>query len=243
MCATSRFTRSSITLVALLFAAVPRPALAGLVDAAPALRLLHREDFKDATLADWVVEQLPGGKVAAGGGVLSIEDKEGCTVWLKQRLETPIRIRYSVTIVNRGGPFDRVSDLNCFWLASDPRAPLDFFRSGHGRTGRFSTYDHLLTYYVGCGGNENTTTRFRRYSGDGARPLLPEHDLREREFLLEGNRCYAIEIVADGSRVVFRRDGRVLFDWKDEKPLSAGWFGFRTVQSHLEIRDFIVDRP
>ena len=35
---------------------------------------------------------------------------------------------------------------------------------------RSATYDTLRTYYVGYGGNANTTTRFRRYDGTGARP-------------------------------------------------------------------------
>ena len=43
---------------------------------------------------------------------------------------------------------------------------------------RFAAYNDLKTYYVGLGGNRNTTTRFRRYIGDPeTRPLLPEHDL------------------------------------------------------------------
>ena len=34
------------------------------------------------------------------------------------------------------------------------------------RSGTFAEYNDLLTYYVGLGGNRNTTTRFRRYIGD-----------------------------------------------------------------------------
>ena len=41
------------------------------------------------------------------------------------------------------------------------------------RSGAFADYNDLLTYYVGLGGNRNTTTRFRRYIGDPVlRPLL-----------------------------------------------------------------------
>ena len=101
----------------------------------------------------------------------------------------------------------------------------------------------MKTYYVGCGGNGNTTTRFRRYDGRGARPLLPEHDHQEKAALLEGGRAYVIEITVDGKgRTTWARDGKVWFDFTDAEPLREGWFGFRTVWSRIEIRDFSVER-
>lgn len=204
--------------------------------------LLVRDNF-DKDLGLWVVEQMPGGRVAAENGALVIEDKGGCTVWLKQSLSAPVRIRYKVTMISAKGPLDRVSDLNCFWMATDPRAPADFFAPTTGRTGAFATYDMLRTYYVGCGGNTNTSTRFRRYEGNGSRPLLPEHDLSAARYLLEGNREYQIEILADGEWIEYRRDGELFFRWRDPAPLKEGHFGFRTVWSHQRIRDFQVSRP
>jgi hypothetical protein len=191
----------------------------------------------------WIVEQMPGGKVTIGGRALVIEDTGGCTVWWREKLTAPVVISYEATIVDAGGLHDRVSDLNCFWMASDPRRD-DLFAPGHGRTGKFEDYDALRTYYVGQGGNTNTTTRFRRYAGGGAKPLLPEHDKRERAFLLEGNRPYLIKLMAlaDGT-VRYYRDGELIFDFKDPAPLTAGWFGFRTVHSHLRIRNFKIERP
>jgi len=191
----------------------------------------------------WVVEQMPGGRCVIGGGVLTIDDAAGCTVWWREQLSAPVVITYEATVIDAGGPHDRVSDLNCFWMATDPRAP-DLFAPGQGRTGKFEEYDGLRTYYVGQGGNENTTTRFRRYSGDGAKPLRPEHDRREPALLLEGNRPYLIQlmVLADGT-VRYLRDGKVIFDYVDPAPLREGWFGFRTVHSHLRIRDFQISRP
>lgn len=197
-------------------------------------------------LAEWVVEQRPGGTVRADGGVLVIDDKGGCTVWRREPLRAPVRIRYLVTM--RGKPAEGrvVSDLNCFWMATDPRVAggggEKFFGPESGRDGSFASYDRLRTYYVGCGGNSNTTTRFRRYDGAGARPLLPEHDLRGAEVLLEDGREYAIEIVvtAEG-RTTWARDGVVVFVYDDPEPLREGWFGFRTVWSRMEVRDFRVE--
>ena len=192
----------------------------------------------------WVIEQQPGGTVRIGGGVLEIEDVAGCTVWWRQRLTVPVVIRYEATVVSAGGPHDRVSDLNCFWMATDPRSPDDLFFPGHGRTGKFTDYDRLRTYYVGQGGNTNTTTRFRRYAGDGTKPLAPENDRREKSVLLEGNRPYRIMVMAlaDGT-VRYYRDDVLIFECKDPAPLRSGWFGFRTVDSHLRIRNFSIARP
>jgi hypothetical protein len=198
-------------------------------------RLLFADDFR-GDLSRWVIEQQPGGNVSAQDGRLVISDRGGCTVWWRQRLEGNLAISYEATVSSAA----RVSDLNAFWMASDPSRRGDFFAAGHGRDGRFDTYNGLLTYYVGCGGNNNSTTRFRRYSGDGARPLLPEHDLRAARFLLEADRAYRIELIACGDRVQYVRDGEVVFDVVDSEPLRAGWFAFRTVDSHIEIRDFRV---
>lgn len=187
-------------------------------------------------LSQWLVEQMPGGRVATHGDALVIEDAAGCTVWWREKLHAPVEISYDVTVIARGGPHDRVSDVNCFWMATDPRAP-DTMPAG--RSGKFKDYDSLRTYYVGMGGNDNTTTRFRRYAGDGTKPLLPEFDRREDRFLLEPNRTYRLRIVARDGVAEFWRDGERVFSFRDPAPLVSGWFGLRTVQSHLEIRNFI----
>ena len=206
------------------------------------------DDFR-VGLAKWVVEQQLGGTVEARDGVLRIDDRGGCTVWLRQPLRAPLRIRYLVTV--RGGRRDAEtrgpSDLNCFWMATDPRGgagEAGFFAADKtGRDGSFASYDGLRTYYVGYGGNHNTTTRFRRYDGAGARPLLPEHDLGEPRHLLDEGREYRIEItVAADGRTTWARDGEVLFDYADPEPLREGWFGLRTVWARLEVREFVVER-
>ncbi len=218
-------------------------ALAGCVTATePAVtpgRVLHADDFRGG-LAQWVVEQQPGGTVTAEDGRLIIADQGGCTVWFKACLTAPIVITYTVRMSSAA----RVSDLNCFWMASDPARPDDLFAAGHARTGKFATYDTLRTYYVGYGGNANTTTRFRRYDGTGARPLAAEHDLGGAAYLLKPDHAYRIMLIAtaDG-RVQYVRDGAVIFDVRDPAPLRSGWFGFRTVLSRMEVSEFRVYEP
>lgn len=196
----------------------------------------HTDDFRSG-LKNWIVEQQPGGHVTAENSLLTITDEAGATVWFREKLRAPVTIRYEATL----SPDARVSDLNCFWLASDPSHPDDLFFNGHKRTGAFATYDSLRTYYVGYGGNANTTTRFRRYDGSGARPLLPEHDLSDKKFLLEPGRTYKIELRARDGLVEFLRDSEVIFTYRDPAPLTEGWFGFRTVKSKIEIKNFRVD--
>lgn len=192
-----------------------------------------------SSLDSWVIEQMPGGNVRAENGALVIEDAAGCTIWYRERLTAPVEISYDVTVVSRGGPHDRVSDVNCFWMASDPKSPEALPR---GRSGKFADYDSLQTYYVGMGGNNNTTTRFRRYAGGGNKPLLPEHDRGEPQFLLQPNKTYRIRLVARDGVAEFWRDGEKIFSYRDSTPLTTGWFAVRTVQSHLEIRNFRVSQ-
>lgn len=196
-----------------------------------------------ATAPEWKIEQVAPGTAIQREGVLVIQDTGGCTAWWPERLVAPVEITYEVTIVMAGGKTDRVSDVNCFWMAQDPRSTAAPFAPGQARTGKFSDYDTLLTYYVGCGGNNNTTTRFRRYDGTAARPLRPEHDRSEKQFLLEGNRTYRIRLVAKDGVAEFHRDGEKIFSFTDPAPLTSGWFAIRTVHSHLIVKNLKIGRP
>jgi hypothetical protein len=149
-------------------------------------------------------------------------------------LEGPLVIEFEATAVAEGGLNDQVSDLNFFWMANNPDGRQPVF--AHARSGAFADYNNLLTYYVGLGGNRNTTTRFRRYIGDRVqRPLLPEHDLSAAAAMLAPNRKQTITLIADGSRVEYRRDGETLFVIDDPAPYTRGWFALRTTYSHLRI--------
>jgi hypothetical protein len=189
------------------------------------------DDFAD--LDDWQLESEQPARVIARDGVLDIDTPAGLTLWFKHRLAGNVRIEFDATVVAESGPHDQVSDLNVFWMASN-RDGLAPFPSGRG--GRFAAYDDLLTYYVGLGGNRNTTTRFRRYVGEpGNRPLRPEHDLANPDALLVANRRQHIELIAEGPHIEYRRDGRALFTFEDPSPYTSGWFALRTTWSHLRI--------
>ena len=213
-------------------ASLPLLALAALAAVAqqPA-KLLFSDDFTRGLSPErWKVELEKGGTVEARGGILSLDVPAGCTVWFRPELSGPVVIEYEATMIRRDGLNDRVSDLNCFWMASDALVQ---------RSGKFADYNTLRGYYVGQGGNTNTTTRFRRYIGDPVlRPLLPEHDLKAP--LLEPNKPMKIRLMADGSHIQYACDGHVIFDYSDPQPYTRGRFGFRTTFSHIEIKGFRV---
>lgn len=200
--------------------------------------LIGSDDFTSDN-SRWVSELENGGVVRAANGTLEIDSPGGCSVWFKPVIDGPVMIEYDAMVVVGIGPNDRLSDLNCFWMATDARSPDDLFATK--RSGKFADYNQLRAYYVGSGGNSNTTTRFRRYIGDKElRPLFPEHDLKDKGDLLEANKTYHIRLIAARNLIQFYRDDRKVFEYNDPQPYTRGHFAFRTVNSHLKIKNFRV---
>lgn len=196
--------------------------------------LLYQDDF-DHGIKDWVVETpaSPYSKVEAKDEKLTVDVDHGATVWFDKKLSGNILIEYHRKVIMNGGHNDRLSDMNQFWMATDPLRENLFTRSG-----TFSGYDSLHLYYAGIGGNNNSTTRFRKYLGNGERKL--EVDFQDKQHLLQPNTTCLIQLVVyNGTTKVFV-DGRQYFSFTDDKPLTEGYFGFRTVKSHQEMDDFKV---
>lgn len=215
-------------------------ACMGAAQAAPACTewgkpgaLLHRDDF-DGPLDGYALEyaRKPGNLIANHDGRLVIDVDSGATVWLDKPLAGNLVIRYTRRVVVAGGRNDRLSDFNHFWMARDPRNANLFTRSG-----RFEDYDDLELYYVGVGGNTNTTTRLRRYGG-GKRVLLGER--LDRADLLEANRDYRVEIAVYKGCTRMLVDGREVFNYRDPQPLTRGHFGFRTTWSRQTVDDLTI---
>lgn len=190
----------------------------------------------------WVVEQQPEGIVNFENNKLEITDAKGCTIWLNEELKGNIKIEYDITAIDNGGSHDRVSDNNCFWMATDPKSPNNFFKNAASRTGKFYDYNKLELYYVGNGGHNNTKTRFRRYDGNFDRPLLPEHDLTNEKLLLIPNKKTRVTIIVNNNKISYSLNNEVVFELNDPKPYKKGYFGFRTVNNHMIIENFIVQK-
>lgn len=237
-----RFERTLLlqvaTLSLLASGCVDLPASVGATSAQ--LGQVVSEDDFDSGLDQWIVELEQGGSVTAERGTLEIDVPAGATLWFKQELSSPVAITFEATAVDAGGPNDRVSDINTFWMARNRDGTAPFAQQ---RTGAFAEYNDLLTYYVGLGGNWNTTTRFRRYIGNSElRPLLPEHDLTTPNALLKANRKQTIVLVANKNRIEYWRDGVRLLNYDDPAPYTRGWFALRTTRSHLRIERLEIHR-
>ena len=198
------------------------------------VRVLYFDNFEQ-NMKNWIVEtpDSPQSKVSIENGKLVIDVNNGATVWFNKKLSGNIMIEYNRKVVMNNGENDRLSDLNQFWMATDPRRENVFTRSGI-----FSEYDSLKLYYAGIGGNTNSTTRFRKYQGDGERTLI--FDLQDERHLLKPNKTYLIQLVVYNGTTKVYVDGEFYFSFTDDEPLTEGYFGFRTVMSHQEVENFKV---
>ncbi|NII25283.1 hypothetical protein HB364_09335 [Pseudoflavitalea sp. X16] len=198
--------------------------------------LLFSDDFsKGLDTAIWKSEiaAQPNSSVYVKDGQLILDTKGGVTTWLKKILSGNILIEYKRRVIAESGVNDRVSDLNQFWMATDPRNPHLFTRNGV-----FEAYDSLQLYYVGMGGNTNSTTRFRKYHGNGQKPLLQEY--LDKTHLLQPNKTYTVQTVVYNGATQFIVDGIPYFTWKDSSPLTSGYFGFRSTWSRQAIDEVKV---
>jgi len=167
--------------------------------------------------------------------MIEVDASAGATVWYKTKLSGNVVISYDITVIDSGGRNDRVSDLNAFWMASDPARDTPF-----NRNGKFSSYDDLDLYYAGVGGHDNTTTRFRRYRHGKEKPVL--HEYTDKAHLLEGNKVYSVKIMVRDGRTSFSINEARYFEYGDEEPLKEGYFAFRTTRSRQRITNFRIER-
>jgi hypothetical protein len=202
--------------------------------------LLYSDDFS-YNLSNWISQfEKPESTIEIKDGMMEIDTKRGCTVWFTKKLNSPLIIEYDAVMIDNGGKNDRVSDLNCFWMASDPNNKEDSAEKIFRLNGSLGNYNYLKLYYVGFGGRNNTTTRFRRYPGDGSRPMLPEHDLSAPQYLLTGNTVNHIKIINYHGIVQYYRNNQLVFDFYDTEPLSSGYYGLRTTINHMTFDNFRV---
>ena len=198
-----------------------------------------KDQFKNQ-LINWTIEQGSGGTVSIANEQMDINDANGCTVWFNKKLQGNIMIEYDAIVVEQGGVNDRVSDLNCFWMAKDTHNSENFFANSGKRNGKFQNYHDMQLYYVGLGGHDNTKTRFRRYAGGGDRPCLPEHDLSDTQYLITANQVNKIRLIVYEGHVQYYRNGQLIYDFVDNAPYTEGYFGIRTYKNHMTVDNFKV---
>ncbi|MFV0623461.1 DUF6250 domain-containing protein [Sphingomonas sp. ac-8] len=181
----------------------------------------------------WRVEAEPSSPetiVTVNDGAMSVSAARGVTVLLLKKLRGTYCIRYTREVLPSQGTIFRVSDLNQFWLI-DPR-PL---QAPAVRDGRFKSYTPDSLFYVGIGGNNNTTSRFRHYDGSAARPLLAESDMR-----LEPGRRYDLRTCVLPDRTEFYIDGKRLFS-AAQTPPPFSYFALRSTGSKQVVTNFRIE--
>jgi len=185
---------------------------------------------------DWVAEfeNPSASRLLVDKHMIEINAATGATIWFKKKLSGDLIIAYDIAVIDSGGRNDRVSDLNAFWMASDPAHETPFSRNG-----KFTSYDDLDLYYAGVGGHDNTTTRFRRYRHGTDKSVLQEYT--DRAHLLEGNKVYSVKIVVRDGRTSFSINGVQYFEYADTVPLKEGYFAFRTTRSRQRITNFRIE--
>lgn len=169
-----------------------------------------------------------------GGDTLDIRAPKGFTLWYNSKLKGDVTVEYDAEVVV-ADKSDRLSDMNSFFMASDPKAKSVFVNL-QKRGGVFANQNSLQMYYLGYGGNYNSTTRFRRYTGGERPPVITEYT--DSDHLLKANHWYHIRIVKRGGLIRYYVDGECIVDYNDSRPLNEGWFGFRTTLSHTRIANF-----
>lgn len=199
-------------------------------------KLLYLDNF-NKDLTNWIVEfeEPESSSIKLIDDKLDVSSSKGATIWFNHKLSGNISITYEATLVDASSKNDRVSDLNAFWMASDPQKENPFGRNGH-----FEAYDNLNLYYAGVGGHYNKYTRFRKYKNDGNKPILKEYS--DTPHLLVGKQKYSIKIIVNNGLVQYYLNNELYWELKDENPYTEGYFGFRTTMSHQQFENFKVFR-
>lgn len=198
-------------------------------------KIVYSDNFKVVN-SNWIAEfEKPETSIMQIlDGKLDVSSSAGATVWYRNMLSGNVIITYNETLIDKGGSNDRVSDMNVFWMATDPLKQGQMIE----RDGKFSSYDNLNLYYAGVGGHYNKYTRFRKYTSDGNKPVLKEHT--DAEHLLVGNQKYSIKIIVNRGTIQYYLNENLFWELKDESPYCKGYFGFRTTKSHQQFENFKV---
>lgn len=199
--------------------------------------------FSQQQPKNWTMEaHSPETKICFFKDTIEVNTPKGLTLWYNTPISGNYHISYKAKVIMTDGVNDRLSDLNCFWGAKDPKFPKNIFERSNWRSGIFANYNTLDLFYVGYGGNFNTTTRFRQYLGGNfemdnpdVRPVLKEYT--DADHLLKANKWYEIKIVVANNTTTYSVNGEILFSYQIKKGEGDGYFGLRLLQNHVLICD------
>lgn len=200
----------------------------------------------EISLKNWIGEDSSGKfKMTKVDDCLDIVSPDGLTLWYDECLTGNYEISYRIKVLMEGGKYDRLSDMNCFWGAKDLKYPDNIYARKDWRAGIFKNYNTLNLFYVGYGGNENKTTRFREYHSEfygidenKIKPLVKEYT--DEAHLLKPNRWYEVVITVTDGKTTFAVDGEELFCHSISRGQGDGYFAIRLWKNHVQVSDFVV---
>lgn len=200
----------------------------------------------EISLKNWIGEDSSGKfKMTKVDDCLDIVSPDGLTLWYDECLTGNYEISYRIKVVMEGGKYDRLSDMNCFWGAKDLKYPDNIYARKDWCAGIFKNYNTLNLFYVGYGGNENKTTRFREYHSEfygidenKIKPLVKEYT--DEAHLLKPNRWYEVVITVTDGKTTFAVDGEELFCHPISRGQGDGYFAIRLWKNHVQVSDFVV---
>ena len=67
------------------------------------------------------------GKWSQNRPITKIVSPKGLTLWRKEKMSGKVTIEYDACVVSETEK-DRLSDLNCFWMVSDPKHPDNLWK-------------------------------------------------------------------------------------------------------------------
>ena len=201
------------------------------------------------SLADWVAEDASDAvQIRVSADTMEISSPQGLTLWYRPRLTGDYTITYRICMPMCGSAYDRLSDMNCFWAANDPASPDNLFARSEWRKGIFPRYKTLTLFYVGYGGNNNSTTRFRKYFGATettadaeARPVI--HEYTDSAHLLSPAVWYEVQIRVSHDTTTYAINGEELFRLPIVPREGDGHFGLRLLENHVLFTDFRISQP
>jgi len=276
---------SSLKIAVMMWLAVAAGALAQAADPVVLGRgvglfevgeVIESDDFSN--LNDWVVQMErvdgadPSSIDAAEGKLNCLVPDRGCTIWFKKKLRTRTVITYDVMSPAADPAIKGMepSDLNQFWMASDPEDREGGLFDAKRYTGGFLSYHKMHGYYASTGGGRNSTTRFRRYprevDGKPADHLALSARDGDKAFMIIPDKVMEVQLVAYDDVVQYIVDGKLVYEvggddavqveFLDDKGRKAkreatysskdfpaykeGFFGFRMVKTHHVYSNFRV---
>ena len=204
--------------------------------------LIYRTDF--ASMDDFWAEGSPDVSVSGNELIIRTTFERDpkthfvCSVFLRKVFTGNLLVEYE------GQSRDKRSARNFnFFIHTAGPDGRDLYDTRRERNGGYDQYHALSNYLFTCVASDRKTPdgsdkmRIRMRRDPGFVLMSEAHSHRSENF-----RWYAFQYLVRDGEVSLCVDHlpQETYTWRDPKPLTAGYLGFRTYMSHLALRNFRV---